>query len=95
MLKSRVRCQNRVVRFYNRVRGLRGRVDGELELGLFAVVGRETFKEESTETGTSSTTEGVEDEEALKTVTVVCKTANLVHDGVDHFLAHSVVTTGV
>jgi hypothetical protein len=42
----------------------RSRVDGELELGFLAVVGRETLEEESTETGTRTTTERVKDEEA-------------------------------
>ena len=37
----------------------------------------------------------MEDEEALETVTVICQAADLVHDGVDHLLAHGVVTTGV
>ena len=87
--------QNGVVGLNDGV-GHRGRgVHAELELGLLAIVRRQTLENEGTETGTGSTTEGVEDEEALKTVTVVCKTANLLHDGVDHFLAHRVVTTGV
>lgn len=39
-------------------------VDGEFELGFLAVVGGESLQEESTETGTGTTTEGVENEEA-------------------------------
>lgn len=38
-------------------------VDRELELGLLAVIGGESLKEKSTESGTGTTTEGVEDEE--------------------------------
>ena len=38
-----------------------GRVDGELELGLLAVLGRETLEEKSTETRSSAATERVED----------------------------------
>jgi hypothetical protein len=41
-------------------------VNSELQLALLAVVGRETLEKESTETGTSTTTKGVEDQEALK-----------------------------
>lgn len=67
----------------------------ELELGLLAVVGREAFENEGTEPGAGSTTEGVEDEEALKTTAVVCKAADLIHHNVNHLLTHSVVTTGV
>lgn len=39
-------------------------VDCEFELGLLAVIGGESLKEKSTESGTGTTTEGVEDEEA-------------------------------
>lgn len=72
-----------VVGFNDRVAELWCRVHTELELGLLAVVGRQTLKEESSETGTGSTTKGVEDEESLQTRAVVSKTADLVHDGVD------------
>lgn len=74
---------------------LRSRVDTELELGLLAVINRKTLHQESTETGTSTTTEGVENEETLETRAVVGNTADLVQDTVDHLLAHGVVTTGV
>lgn len=46
-------------------------VDGKLELALLAVVGGETFEEQSTESRSGSATEGVEDEEALKRGAVV------------------------
>ena len=52
-------------------RDTRSRVYGELELALLAVVGGETLKKESTESRTSSATERVEDEEALKGRAVV------------------------
>lgn len=95
MLKSRVRCQNRVVWFYNRVRGLRGRVDGELELRFFAIISREAFKEQCAETRACSTTERMEDKEALETRAVVRQTANFVHDNVYLLLANRVMPAGV
>jgi hypothetical protein len=63
--------QDSVVRLNDGSRGSGSRVDSELELGLLAVLSRETLKEESTETGTSTTTEGVEDQEALERLAVV------------------------
>ena len=95
VLESGVSRQDGVVGLDDGVGHRRRGVYGELELGLLAVVGGETLENERTETGTSSTTERVEDEEALKTIAVVCKAADLVHHGVDHLLTHSVVTTGV
>ena len=87
--------ENGVVGFNNRV-GHRWRgVYRELELGLLAIVGREALEDKGTETGTSSTAKGVENEKALETTAVVCKAADLLHYSVNHFLAHSVVTTGV
>jgi hypothetical protein len=63
--------ENGVVRLDNGGRDTRSRVDGELKLGLLAVLGCETLEEESTETGTSTATKGVEDQEALQGVAVV------------------------
>lgn len=84
-----------VVRLDNRVRGLRGGVDGELKLGLLAVVGGETLEQERTETRAGSTTERVEDEEALETRAVVSQTADLVHHNVNLLLADGVVATRI
>jgi hypothetical protein len=74
---------------------LRGGVHREFKLGFLAIVHRETFQQQGAETRTSATTEGVEDEETLKTSTVVGKLAHTVEDRVDQFLAHSVVTTSI
>jgi hypothetical protein len=74
---------------------LGGRVDTELELRLLAVVNGETLHQESTKTGTSTTTEGVENEEALETRARVCHAANLVENAINHLLTNGVVTTGI
>jgi len=70
-------------------------VYAEFEFGFFAVVGSETVKEKSTESGTSSTTKCMEDKEALETRAVVRKASNLVSNGVNDFLADSVMTTSI
>ena len=49
----------------------RSRVDGELELGLLAVLSRKTLEQKSTKARTSTTAEGVENEESLERVAVV------------------------
>jgi len=95
VLKSRVRGQNRVVRLNYRRGGLGRRVDAELELALLAVVDRETLHEKGTKPGTSTTTKRVEDEEALKTHTVVRDTADLFQDSLNQLLADCVVTACV
>ena len=95
MLEGGVGGQNGVVWLNDGVRHRWCGVYREFELRLLAIVRRETLQHKSTETGASSTTKGVEDEEALETITVVCKAADLVHDGVDLLLADRVVSTGI
>jgi hypothetical protein len=90
-----VSAENGVVGLNNSGGDLRRGVDGELDLGLLAVVNGETFKEEGTETRTSTTTEGVEDHKALKTSAVISKLSDSVQYKVNNFLANGVVTTGI
>jgi hypothetical protein len=71
VLEGGVGGEDRVVGLDNGGGDLGRRVDTELELALLAVVDREALHEEGTETGTGTTTEGVEDEEALETRAVV------------------------
>nr|ACN31580.1 unknown [Zea mays] len=95
VLKGSVGGEDRVVGLNNGGGVLRSRVDAEFQLGLLAVVNGQTLHQESTKTGTGTTTEGVEDQETLETGAVVGNTADLVEDLVDHLLADGVVTTGI
>jgi len=95
VLDGGVGGENSVVRLNDSSRDAGSRVHGELELGLLAVLGRKTLEEKSTKTGTSSTTEGVEDQEALERLAVVGDTADTIHDIVDHLLANGIVATSV
>lgn len=70
-------------------------VDAELELALLAVVDGQTLHQQGSETGTSTSTEGVEDEETLQAGAVVGDAADLVEDLVDELLSDRVVATGV
>jgi len=71
-----------------------GWVDGEAELGLLAVVDGESLEEEGTETGTGTTTDGVEDEEALETSALISKLTDSVEAEINNLLTDGVVTTG-
>ena len=70
-------------------------VDGELQLGLLAVVHRQTLHQQGGEAGAGAATEGVEDEEALQTGALVSQLADPVEDEVDDLLADGVVAAGV
>ena len=95
VLQSGVGGQDGVVGLHDGGSVLRGGVNAEFQLGLLAVVNGETLHQESTETRTGTSTEGVENQETLETSTVVGNTADLVEDLVDHLLSDGVVTTGV
>jgi hypothetical protein len=95
VLQEGVTGKHVVVRLNDSGRHLRGRGHGEGELGLAAVVDRQTLKEEGSETRSGSATGGVEDHESLKTGTVVSKLSDAVKDEVNNLLAHGVVATGV
>ncbi len=83
-----------VVRLNDGGGDLGGGVDGETELGLLAVVDGESLEEERTETGAGTTTNGVEDEEALETGALVSELSDSVEAEVDDFLTNGVVASG-
>lgn len=95
MLKCGVGGQDGVVWLDDRCGDLGRWVDTELELALLAVVDGQTLHEQGAETRSSSSTEGVEDEETLQTRAVVGDAADLVEDLVDELLSDGVVTTGI
>lgn len=72
VLDGAVRGENSVVRLDDGSGNTGRRVNGKLELALLAVVGREALEEQSTEAGASTTTERVENQEALEGGAVVC-----------------------
>ena len=71
VLDRAVGGKNSVVRLDDGSGNPGSRVDGELELALLSVVGRQTLKEESTKSRTGTTAERVEDQETLEGVAVV------------------------
>lgn len=95
VLQSGMGGQDGVVGFNNRGSNLRSRVNRELKLGLLTIVNGKTLHQESTETRTGTTAKGVEDQEALKTSTVVSQLTDAIQDRVNQLFADSVVTTSI
>ena len=71
------------------------RVDGKLELRLFAIIHRKTFHKKGSEARTSTTTKAVEDQESLQTTALVRKFANAVQNDINNLLSDGVVTTSI
>jgi len=95
VLKKGVGGKNGVVRFDYAGGDLRRGEHAKVQLALLAVIDGQTLQKESPKTGTGTTANRVEDEEALKTVAVLSQLANLVENPVHVFLADCVVAAGV
>ena len=94
VLEEGVGGEHGVVGLNDGGRNLRRGVDGEAELGLLAVVDGESLEEERAETGAGTTTNGVEDEEALEASALVSELSDSVEAEINDFLADGIVTTG-
>jgi len=95
VLQGSVGRQDGVVWLNNSGGHLRGGVDGELQLGLLAVVDTESLHQQGGEPGPGAAAEGVEDEEALESSALVSQLPDAVKDQVNDLLADGVVTSGV
>ena len=70
-----------------------GRVHAEFQFRFLAIVDREPFLDQSTETRASTATERMEDEKPLQAIAVVSKAPDLVHHSVNLLLADGIVTS--
>jgi len=86
--------KNGVVWFDDGGRDLRRGIDGESELRFLTVIDGKSFQKEGSETGTSSSSDGVEDHETLETGTVISELSDSVEAEIDDFFTNGVVTSG-
>jgi len=94
VLKEGVGGEHGVVGLNDGGGDLGGWVDGEAELGLLSVVDGKSLEEERAETGAGTTTDGVEDEEALETSALIGELTDSVEAEINNLLTNGVVTTG-
>jgi len=71
-----------------------GWVNGESELGFLTVINGESLEKEGSETGTGSSTDGVEDEETLKTSALIGKLSDSVEAEINDFFTNGVMSSG-
>ena len=95
VLKGGVCGKDGVIRLDNGGGDLRGGVDSELQFALLTVVHTQSLQEERCESRPSTSTEGVEDEESLKSGTLVSKFPDSVQAKIDDLLSNSVVSSSV
>merc|ERR1712003_97852 len=85
--------QNGVVRLNHGSRHLGTRPHCETKLAFLAVVHRESFKHQTSQARTRSSSTPVEHHKSLQSRAIVCKLANTVEHKIDNFLANRVMTT--
>jgi hypothetical protein len=70
------------------------RVDGETELGLLSVIDGESLEEERSETGSGTSTDGVEDEETLESSALVSELSDSVEAEIDDLFTDGIMSSG-
>ena len=94
VLKKGVSGEDGVVWLNNGGGDLWGWVDGETELGLLTVIDGESLEEERSETGSGTSTDGVEDEETLETSALIGKLSDSIEAEIDDLLTDGVMSSG-
>ena len=94
VFQQRVSGEDGVVRLNDSSGDLGRRIDGEAHLGFLAVVHGESLQQETAQSGAGSTSDGVEDHEALESSTVVSELSDSVEAQVHDFLADGVMSSG-
>ena len=74
---------------------LRSWIDTEFKLRLLSIINRQSLHKQRSEPGSSSSTEGVEDQKSLETSALISQLTDSVQDKVNNLLADGVVTSGV
>merc|ERR1712070_757227 len=78
VLEEGVSGEDGVVWLNNGGGDLWGWIDGESELGFLTIIDGKSLEEEGTESGTGTTTDGLEDKETLKTSALIGKLSDSV-----------------
>jgi len=94
VLEEGVSGEDGVVWLNNGGGDLWGWIDGESELGFFTVIDGKSLEEERSETGTGSSTDGVEDEETLETCALIRELSDSIEAEIDDFLTNGVMSSG-
>jgi len=86
--------ENRVVGFNDGCGNLGGWVHSETEFRFFTVVYGKSFKKEGAQTGSGTTTDGMEHQKSLETRAVIGQFSDSVQTEVDDFFTDCVMSTG-
>ena len=93
VLQEGVGGEHGVVWLNNGSGDLWGWVDGETELGFLTVINGKSLEEERSKSGTSSSTDGVEDKETLETSALIGELSNSVKAEINDFFTDGVMSS--
>merc|ERR1711997_376662 len=93
MLQRSMSCKNGVVWLYNCSGNLWCWIDGKFQFRFFTIINGQTFHEKRSKSRTSSSSEGMEDQETLKTRTLVSQLSDSIEYKINDFLADGVMTS--
>ena len=71
-----------------------GWIDSESEFGFLTVIYGKSLEKERSETRSSTSSDGVEDEETLETCALICELSNSVEAEINDFFTNGIVTSG-
>ena len=94
VLKKGVSGEDGVVWLDNGGGDLWGWVDGETELGLLSVIDGKSLEKERSETGSGTSTDGVEDEETLESCALIGELSDSIEAEINDFLTNGVMSSG-
>ena len=95
VLEKSVRGKHAIVGLYNGGGNLGTRVNAESKLGLLSVVNGKSLGKESSKTRSRTSSNGVEDEESLKTGTLIGELSHTVEHEINDLLTDGVMSTSV
>jgi hypothetical protein len=94
VLKKRVSWKDRVVWLNDGSWDLWGWINSESEFGFLTVIDWKSFEKKRSKSWSSSSSDGVEDEETLETCALISKLSDSVEAEINDFLTNGVVTSG-
>ena len=94
VLKEGVGGQDGVVWLNNGGGDLWGWIDGESELGFLTIIDRKSLEEERSESGSGTSTDGVEDEESLESCALIRELSDSVEAEINDFFTNGVMSSG-
>jgi hypothetical protein len=70
-----------------------GWIDGKTELRFLTIINGKSLKEERTKSRSGTTTNGVENEESLKTCALISKLSNSIKAKINNFFTNGVMSS--